>query len=62
MGFEGLEVNSPSGCAIFLSADNHAVTPCNRFPDWHGFEDSQSHISVQASFDCILPMEGYWYG
>ena len=37
VGIEGLEVDAPSGCAILLSTDDHAVTPCDRFLDQHGF-------------------------
>ena len=58
---EGLEVDCSSGCAILFGTDDHAVAPCHWLTNWDRFEDSQSHVSVETSFDGILPVEGYWY-
>ena len=59
---EGLEVDCSSGCAVLFGTDDHAMAPCEWFSNWDGFENPQSHISVQAGFDGVLPVEGYWYG
>ena len=37
---EGLKVDGSSWLAIFLSADYHAVAPCDWFSNGYRFEDS----------------------
>ena len=56
MAVEGLEVDCSSGCAILFGTDDHAMAPCYWFSNWDGFKNPQSHISVQAGFDGILPV------
>ena len=46
MGVEGLKVNCPSWCTILFGADDHSMTPCNWFSNWHWLNYSQSHVSV----------------
>ncbi len=62
MEVEWLEIDGPSGCAIFLGTDNHSVAPCNRFSNRFRFQHSKSHIPVEAIFDIVLPVKGYWDG
>ena len=62
MEVEGLKVNCSSGCAILFGTDDHAMAPCYWFSYWDRFEYPQSHISIQAGFNRILPVERYGYG
>ena len=62
MNVEWLEIDGSSWCGILLGTDNHSVAPCDRFSNGYGFQHSKSHISVEAIFDVILPVKGYWDG
>ena len=46
-------------CLAQMTMRWHHVTGS---PIGTGSRTPQSHISVQAGFDGILPVEGYWYG
>ncbi len=59
---ERLEIYRPLKGTIFLRTDHHAVAPGNRVADGDWFQDAESHIPVQASFDVVLPVEWDWDG
>ena len=62
MQVEGLEVDCSSSCAVVLGIDDNAMAPTGSLSNWDGFKNPQPNISVQASFDSILPVKRYWYG
>ena len=41
--------------------DDHSVAPV-RGPQWDLLQDSKTHVSVQAGFHLILPVDGYGSG
>ena len=58
MFVKGLEVNSASGCTIFLSTYHHTVAPFSRDIGGDRGYDSKANIHFKTGFDLILEVKG----
>ena len=53
-----LKVHNSAGAAVMLRHSKHSRTPSSWCVDWHLFNNSQANISVKASLNLSVPVQG----